>query len=227
MPEGLVRPVGVVLLPPGIERGLQSLDRLERAVVVKQLVLQGLVQPLDLSGRGRRRGPGEPLGDAVLPADPLEQHLGRAGLDEPPGKDGPVIRQDFLGHPVGAHGVKEGLADRPGGGPQHGPGDDAVPGMIIDPGDDLHLTAVSQERARGDVHLPQLHRDRAFPPLVVLPPAPARLRLDQAVADQHPVDRRAGHGAVAAAVHLEHQPLRPPPRMRTAQLADRRLQLSG
>jgi hypothetical protein len=51
-----VRTVGVVLLPPCIERGLQGLDGLERAVVVEQFVLQGLVQPLDLPGGGRLTG---------------------------------------------------------------------------------------------------------------------------------------------------------------------------
>jgi hypothetical protein len=50
-----VRPVGVVFLPPRVERGLNGLKVLERAVVVEQFVLQGLVQPLDLPG-GRRRG---------------------------------------------------------------------------------------------------------------------------------------------------------------------------
>jgi len=42
------------------------------------------------------------------------------------------------------------------------------PGMIADPGDDLHLCVAGQERPRGDVELPELHRDRAFPPLVVV-----------------------------------------------------------
>jgi hypothetical protein len=46
-------------------------------VDVEQLQLQGLVQSLDLAGGGRRTGLGQPLGDAVLPADPLEQRLRR------------------------------------------------------------------------------------------------------------------------------------------------------
>ena len=67
-------------------RGLGVLDALEGLVLVQQLQLQGLVQALDLArGRGRA-GPGQPLGDAVLAADPLEQHLGRAGLAEPAGE---------------------------------------------------------------------------------------------------------------------------------------------
>lgn len=183
------------------------------------------MEPLDLPGRGRRSGPGQPVGDAVLPADPLEQHLSRAGLDEPPGKHGAVVAEHFLRHPVDRHGVDECLADGPRGGSHHGFSDDAVPGVVIDPGHGLHLAAAGQECAGSDIELPQLHRGRAFPPLVVLPSALPGLRFDQAVADQDPVNRRAGHGAVAAPVHLEHQPLRTPLRVSTAQLADRRLHL--
>jgi hypothetical protein len=58
---GLVRTVSAVLITPRIQCGLQGLDRLEAAVVIEQLILQGLVQPLDLPRRGRRSGPGEPL----------------------------------------------------------------------------------------------------------------------------------------------------------------------
>jgi hypothetical protein len=85
-----VRPVGVVVLAPGIQRRLQHLQAGEWAVVIEQLELQRLVQPLDLPRGGRRGGPGEPMGDAVLPADPLKQHHRRAGPDEPPGKHRPV-----------------------------------------------------------------------------------------------------------------------------------------
>jgi hypothetical protein len=46
-----VRSVGVVLLPPGVHRGLQRLDAFKRPMDVEQLALQGLVQPLDLSTR--------------------------------------------------------------------------------------------------------------------------------------------------------------------------------
>ena len=125
--------------------------------------------------------PGQTLGDAVLPADPLDQHLGRAGLDEPSGKHGPVIRHNLVG--------------------------DAV-----------------QEGAGGHIELPQLHRARVFPPFVVLPPALPGLRLSGRCG---PVPGRpwSGDGAVAAAVHLKHQPLRTPLRVSPAQLADRRLHI--
>ncbi len=51
--QGLVRPVSVVLLAPGIQRSLEGLKVLEQAMVVEELVLQGLVQPLDLPRGGR------------------------------------------------------------------------------------------------------------------------------------------------------------------------------
>jgi hypothetical protein len=83
--QALVRPGGVVVLAPGVHRSLGVLHAGERPADVEQFQLQGLVQPLDLPGRGRA-GLGQPLGDPVLPADPLEQHFGRAGLPEPAGE---------------------------------------------------------------------------------------------------------------------------------------------
>ena len=51
-----MRTAGVVFLAPGIQRGLQRLDALKRAMDIEQLALQSLVQPLDLSRRGRLTG---------------------------------------------------------------------------------------------------------------------------------------------------------------------------
>ena len=99
--------------------------------------------------------------------------------------------------------------------------------MVIDPGDNLDLGAAGQEGTGGHVQLPQLHRSAAFPAAVILAPAAARLRLDQAVADQRPVDRRACNGAISAAVHLEHQPPRAPRRVRPPQFTDRFFDLGG
>jgi hypothetical protein len=39
--------------------------------------------------------------------------------------------------------------------------------VIVDTGDHLHLGAVEEIEAPDDVHLPQLHRSRALPALVV------------------------------------------------------------
>ncbi len=92
--------------------------------------------------------------------------------------------------------------------------------MVIDPGHDLDLGAVGQECAGGHIELPQLYGSAAFPATVVLAPTAPRLRLDQAIADQGPVDRRTGHLAMTAAAHLKHQPPRPPLGMATPKLAD-------
>ena len=94
--------------------------------------------------------------------------------------------------------------------------------MVIDPGHDLHFGAAGDKGAGGHIQLPQLHRSAAFPAAVILAPAPPRLRLDQAAADQRPVDAGAGH-LVATAAHLEHQPPRPPLRMAAPQLTDQLL----
>ena len=183
------------------------------------------MQPLDLARGGRRGGPGQPLGNAVFQADPLKQHHRRAWLDEPAGKYRPVIAQHFLRDAIGGHRIEECLTDRPGGRTHDRRRQNAVTGVVIDASDDLHLPAIGKKGAGGDIHLPQLHRYRAFPPLAVPPPAAPGPGLDRAIADQHPVDRGAGHCAQAAAIHLEHQPLGTPPPMSPAQLADNRLQL--
>jgi hypothetical protein len=170
---------------------------------------------------------GEPVGDAVLPADLVEQHLHRdARLVEPAGEHLAVVGQHLLGHPVGAHRLHERQAHRAGGGPHDRLGEHAEPGMVIDPGHDLHLGTVGEERAGGHIELPQFHRDGPFPAAVILAsPAPG-LRLNQPVTDQRPVHRGAGYPAMTAAFHLEHQPPRTPLRMRPPQLTDRFLDLS-
>jgi hypothetical protein len=51
-------------------------------VRVEQFTLDALVPALHLPRRGGRPGFGQPLGDGVMPADPLKQHLGRARSPE-------------------------------------------------------------------------------------------------------------------------------------------------
>src|SRR5262249_23573592 len=84
-----------------------------------------------------------------------------------------------------------------------------------------------KSHAGGHIQLPQLHRDAAFPAAVVLAPAAPRRRLDQPIANQGAVNGRAGHLAKPAAVHLEHQPPRPPLGVAAPKLADRFLNLGG
>ena len=98
--------------------------------------------------------------------------------------------------------------------------------MVVIAGHDLGLGAVGEEHATDNVHLPQRHRLVALPAQVAVPgPLPGGW-LDQAVADQDPVDahpRRDRDHAQAA--ELVGDPGRTPLRVLTAGLADSRLDL--
>jgi hypothetical protein len=75
-----------------------------------------------------------------------------------------------------------------GVGPLDEPGHDAEPGVVIDPGDGLELAAIGEPDPAHDVQLPPLHRPGPFPAAVVGLLSPPGLGLDEAVADQGPVD---------------------------------------
>ena len=225
--QRLVRPVMVVFAAPGIHCGLGRLDRGERPGVIQEVGLQGLVPALDLAGGGRRVRPGQQLLDPVLAADPLEQHLRGPGLAEPAGEHLAVIGQHLIGDAVKPHRGYERPAHRPAGSPAHHRGDHAEPRAVIQSGDQFQLGAIGQEHRPGDVHLPQLHRLLTLPALVVLAAAFALTGWHQAMAHQHPVDRGPGRQrAHPCLAQLEPQPPRAPPRMRPAQPADQRLDLS-
>ena len=83
--QGLVGAAGgVVAGHPLIQGGLHVLDAVEGPVVGEQIPAQGLMEPLHLAGGGGRGGLGETVHDAVVPADPIEQHL--AAPPEPGGE---------------------------------------------------------------------------------------------------------------------------------------------
>ena len=86
--QRLMRPPGVVLGHPGVHRGLR-LGQVGEHAAGQQLGLDGLVEPLDLAGRGRRADLGEPLDDPALATQPLEHHQPRRPR-EPPGKTLPL-----------------------------------------------------------------------------------------------------------------------------------------
>lgn len=127
--------------------------------------------------------------NAVLPAEPLEHHLCRARLGEPPGELLAVVGEHLGRDPVPAQGIGERLADRPPGRPGDHRSDHGEPGVAVDPGDQLALPAAGQEHPAHDVHLPQRHRRLALPP-PVLALVRLVLRPDQAAAREHPVHRR-------------------------------------
>ena len=220
--DRLMRPPGVVLAYPRVDRGLRRGQVRERHRVIQQLPAQAQVEPLDLPGRCRRPRLRQPVGDAVVAADPVEQHL--PALAEPVSELLAVIGEHLIRHSELPQGGSEGQADRPACRPDRHGGDHAVAGVVVDPGHDLRLGAVGQERAADDVQLPQCHWLVAFPAQVaVLRPLP-RSWLYEAAPDQGPVDghpRRHRPGPEPA--QLVDDADRPPPRMLAADLADRRL----
>jgi len=92
-----VRSVGVVGPCELVDRGLGGGPRPERLVIIEQFPAQREVEAFDLAGRGRRRRLGQPVGDPVVPADLVEQHL--TALAEPAGELLAVVGQDLLRHP--------------------------------------------------------------------------------------------------------------------------------
>jgi hypothetical protein len=194
--QALVRPVGVVAGHPRVHRGLGRLHGLEQLGVVEEVGPQRPVQPLNLAVLVRRRRLGEPVRDAVLAADLVEQHLTprRPVPVEPIGELLAVIRDHLLRHPIPRQCLRECEAHRPRGGPLHDGRHHTESGVIIDPGDQLGLPqfpghGVDQLDTSDDVDAPQLHRTGPLEPLErLLRTLPGPLT-QQPVPDQDPVDR--------------------------------------
>ena len=89
------------------------------------------VEPLDLArGRGAA-GSREQVIDAVLAADPVEQHLGVFG-PEPTREDLAVVGEDLLGDAVTAHRGGEVPAHSPAGRANHHAGAHHEPGVVVE-----------------------------------------------------------------------------------------------
>jgi hypothetical protein len=168
---------------------------------------------------------GEPVGDAVLSADPVEQHL--AALAESVGELFAVVGEDLLRYPVVGHRFREGGADRTAGSPRYDLGGNGEAGAVVHAGDHLRLHPTGQHDAADDVHLPQLHGFLTLPALVVLALAAALGGFDKPVPGQDPIDGHSGRDPAGAAVaaQLELDPAGTPARMCPAQLAHRGLHL--
>src|SRR6266498_209185 len=213
-----VCPSMVVVVHPRVDDLLGDLDAGQRPDRVEQFLLQRLVEPLHLPRRGRRAHRGQPLGDPVLPQDPLEQHLGRARLAEPTSELLAVVGQQLLRHPIAPQRRHQRPAHRPASRPRQHRRADAVARVVVHPGQHLGLCPTGQPNL-DQVHLPQLHRPLPLPAFERTLAAPT-LRLDQPVADQQPPDpsprRQRRH---PTPLQLVQQPLWPPARVRPAQLA--------
>ncbi len=158
---------------------------------VEELPRAASCAALHLAGRGRRAGRGEQVADAVLRADPVEEHRPRA-VAEAAGEHLAVVGEDLVRHAMASAALGQGVAHRAGRGPGHHPSADtqkrewsSMPVTIF------ASRAVGQTHAAHHVHLPQLHRPGPLPALVVAPLAPTGLRGDQTVADQAAIHRRA------------------------------------
>jgi hypothetical protein len=169
------------------------------AAAGQQLGSQGLVEGFDLAGGGRAADAGEPVGDPLLAADAVEQHLAGVGA-KAPGEDLAVVGQQLLRDAVAVQGGPEHPADGLGVGSLHQPSGHAEPGMVVDAGHGFEFVAVDQPDPSHDVQLPQLHGPAAFPAAVVGLSSPSCLGLDEAVADQGPVDAGQPGRRVDAAV---------------------------
>jgi hypothetical protein len=82
---------------------------------------------------GSRRGGwfGESVGDAVIAADTVKQHL--SAFAESSGELFTVVGEDLVGYAVATQGLGKRQAHRPSRGAHHDRGDDAKPGMVIHP----------------------------------------------------------------------------------------------
>jgi hypothetical protein len=171
--EGLMFSVVVVVGHPLVQCCLCLLDGPE-APLGKELLAHRLVEALDLAGRRRRVGGGEDVLDAVVHTDAVEGHGGRL-MGEPSGKHLAVVGEDLFRHSVAGQAADERVAHRARGRSSNDRGDDAEPRVIVYAGEDRQLGAVAKVDAAHDIELPQLHRTRPLPALVVVAPAPAGL----------------------------------------------------
>ena len=174
-------------------------------------------------GRARR---GEQMLDAVLPADPVEEHLHRRVV-EPAGEDLAVVGQDLLRAPHGcatpaASPSQTGLGALPG----HQPRRHAEPGVVIDPGQRLRRASrrrAGTRRPRPSATAPSARRaPTAASPPCAAGAGPARSPRPGPGSGRPPTPRAP---AAPRAGQLDRDPPRPPIRMRPAHLQHPRLHL--
>jgi hypothetical protein len=139
-----MRPARVVFAHPVIQRGLRLQRRRERVRIVEQFAAQGLVEALDLAGRGRRARLREPVRDPVLAADLVEQHLPAPA--EPIAELLAIVGEHLLRRAIALKRLGEGQADRAAGRALDHPPEHAEARVIIDPGHDPPLAYLPRPR---------------------------------------------------------------------------------
>jgi len=173
------------------------------------------------------RGLRQQVLDAILAADPVEQDFDRR-QGEPPREHLAVVGQHLLGNAVPAERAGEAVADQLGPLARHQRRRDAVPRVVVDPGQCLGGRAVAEQEATDDVHLPQLHRAAPLPALPHLASTLSRDRLDHARSNQTPVHRGLRRRGIHPLLgQLERQAPRAPVRPGSPHLEDRCLERGG
>ena len=165
-PYRLMRPGRVVFAHPRIDRGLRGGQISEGDGVIEELAARlpwnRSIFPVVVGERGWVSRWMIPLSRQIR-SNSTSPPLPKRSVNCLPSSDKNLVRDAELAQRRG-----EGQADRSSGAPGHHRGDHAIPGMIIDPGHDLGLGPVSQERPADDVQLPQRHRLIAFPPQIAV-----------------------------------------------------------
>jgi hypothetical protein len=132
--KGPVWPLGVVVDDVGIDAQLRGLQAGESSVV-EQLHAQGPMKTLDLAGRGRMRGLGEQVANALLLADAVEEHDRGMRPREPAGEHPAVVGEQLVRHPMPAQRSAERRAHRARIGSLHHAGTHAESRMVVDAGE--------------------------------------------------------------------------------------------
>jgi hypothetical protein len=188
----------VVLVDERVGQGLQLGDGAGLDGLSAEPLLQGLLEPFDLAAGRGVVGSGVLLHDAQAAELDLQGGAATTAAGEPDGVDHPVVGQGGGGEAVRRGGRGEGGDHDRGGDPLVSGDAEGVAGMVVEPGDDLGVVAGaavgSGQAVVGEVGLPALVRHRGLEPDVGRLRSLGRLGSDQAVADQDPVDRGAGHG---------------------------------
>ena len=79
---------------------MSGLQRLERLLLAEEFSTQGAMEAFDLARRGWAARLGQKVLDAVLPADPIKEHLDRWVM-ESAGEHLAVVGQNLLRNPKG------------------------------------------------------------------------------------------------------------------------------
>jgi len=194
--QGPVWPAVVVLVDEGLEEGLEFADGGGLGWLGTQPFLHRLLEPFGLAAGGGVVGARVLLDHVQPPEFVLEGVASAAAAGETDRIDHAVIGQGGGRDAVAGKGLTEGCGDDRSGDAAVRGHRKCVAGAVVEPADDLHLSAGSAvgsgESIVGDVGLPRLVRHRCFEPDVGGLRTFLGLGGDQPGADQVTADRGPG-----------------------------------